>query len=146
MPSLFAHKCDFFELTLLKLVSVIHNVLNTLTQIQPSKDSFNPSLSLVLMFLGIQQWRVKIMDTSCPWVPFPKVNFITWHKPLAIEMDVLCKEVYLKTSLHILVTRYKLNSFTTINIIIYNVIVNSISFSSNFILNKINYLFHQCGS
>jgi hypothetical protein len=65
-PLLSTHKCDFFELTLLKLVFVIHNVLNTLTQIQHSKDSFNPSLLLVLMFLGIQQWRVKIMDISYP--------------------------------------------------------------------------------
>jgi hypothetical protein len=53
MPLLSAHKCDFFELTLLKLIYIIHNVLNTLTQIQLSKDWFNPSLSLVLVFLGI---------------------------------------------------------------------------------------------
>jgi len=90
MPLLSAHKCDFFELTLLKLISIIHNVLNTFTQIQPSKDWFNPSL-LVLMLLGIQQWRARIIYTSYPLVPFPKVNFITWHKPLAIEMDVLCE-------------------------------------------------------
>jgi hypothetical protein len=42
--------------------------------------------------------KARIMDTYDPWIPFHEVNFITWHKPLAIEMIVLCKEVYLKTT------------------------------------------------